>query len=149
MKYRELAGVKLGEVLMVNGTPLKVEKIQRYQGKIDSWLDLIALTPNGEWLVEMEGGNVREYKEVLDLPNVNPSMDEVDYRERHWEVDESRVRAKVIVETADEKIEEPSVCSVYSNQKDNSLLGIETRGGKTFVWYSDRILSPRDIIKKA
>ena len=145
MKYSELMKVARGVVLTVGKELFKVDRIQRYKCRTDSWLNHVFITPAGEWVLELEDGKIREWKQILDLHGVTPKVKVVRYRDRRWKWDES-TRANVIVETAEGMIKEPSLTSVYIDPQDDTvLLSIETRGNKFFVWYSDRVISPRDI----
>ena len=146
MKYSELMKVARGVILTVGKELFKVDRIQRYKCRTDSWLNHVFQTPAGELVLELSDGEVREWKQVFDMQWATPDLDVVKYNGRHWEVDESRVRAKTTIETADGVTQESSVTSVYIDPKDDKvLLAIETRGDKLFVWYSDRMISPKNI----
>ena len=146
MKYNEVMKVEPGTVLLVNGEPFEVHRVSNYQCRTASWLNLVMQTLSGEKVLELSDGKIREWTQVLDMPDAGVEMETVDYHGHHFEVDESRVRAKTLSRNVAGKIQENSVTSVYVDELDEHvLLSIETRGDKLFVWYSDRVISPKDI----
>jgi len=146
MEYNEVMEVEPGAMLLVGGEPFEVQRVSKYQCRTASWLDLATQTPSGEKVLELSDGEIRVWQQVPDLSNVSPATDLVDYRGHHFEVDESRVRAKTATRNVAGEVQEDSVTSVYVDEKDESvLLSIETRGEKLFVWYSDRMVFPKYI----
>lgn len=147
MQYKEAMKLKRGVALLVLMEKFVVDRIQRYESRTASWLNHVYQRKDGsEWVLELEDGKIREWQQVLDLQDVNPKLKFVRCLGRRWKWDET-TRANVIVETADGVAKEVSVTSVYTDPKDDKvLLSIETRGDKLFVWYSDRVISPGDIM---
>lgn len=150
MKYNEVMKVEPGTVLLVGGEPFEVHRVSNYKCRTASWLNLIAQTPRGEEVLELSDGGIRLWRQVFAFAyrnDISPATESVDYRGHYFEVDESRVRAKTITRNvAGEEIQEDSVTSVYVDERDESvLLSIETKGEKFFVWYSDKMISPKNI----
>lgn len=146
MKCNEVMKVEPGTVLLVGGEPFEVHRVSKYQCRTASWLNLVTQTSSGEKVLELSDGEIRLWQQVFDLSDVSPATDSVDYRGHHFEVDESRVRAKTATRNVAGEIQEDSITSVYVDERDESvLLAIETKGEKLFIWYSDKMVSPKDI----
>ena len=148
MKYNEVMKVGPGTVLLVNSELFQVLRVSGYKCRTASWLNLAARTSSGgEKVLELSDGDIRLWRQVFDLSGVSPATESVDYHGHHFEVDESRVRAKTVTRNvAGKDVQEDSVTSVYVDEKDESgLLSIETKGEKLFVWYSNKMVSPKNI----
>jgi len=149
MKYSDLMNVKSesGSILTVNGETFQVDQVSNYKSRTASWLNLIDQSAKVEKVLELSDGDIRLWTQVLDLPDVSPDMDVVDYRGHHFEVDESRVRAKTETRNAVGELQtELSITSVYIDEKDEDvLLSIELKGNRLFVWYSAKMIAPKDI----
>lgn len=147
MKYSELMKVEPGSILIVNSEPFQVDEVSHYTSRTAKWFNLVSKPATGEKVLELSDGDIRLWTQVLDLLDVSPDLDEVDYHGHHFEVDESRVRAEVQTRNAQGELQtELSITSVYVTDDDEDiLLSIELKGDKLFVWYSDRTISPKDI----
>lgn len=147
MEYKDLMNVGPGAVLRVEGKIFKVSQVISYKCRTNSWRNLVDQTSqSGEQVLELSDGEIRPWQQVLDLPGVTPSEESVDYRGHHFEVDESRVKAKTLIRNEAGEEKGDSVTSVYVAEDDEEiLLSIEIVEKKIFVWYSDKMISPRDI----
>lgn len=146
MKYSELIKIEPGTCLLVSSVPFAVHQVSDYKSRTAKWRNLVSETVNGEVVLEFSDGDIRQWTQVLDLLSMDPGMEEVQYRGHHFEVDESKVRAKTETRTATGVAYEVSVTSVYVDEEDEDvLLSIELKGVQIFVWYSDKMISPRNI----
>jgi hypothetical protein len=147
VEYRGLLEIKPGTVLQVAGVPFRVSQVINYKCRTTSWFNLVDQTSlDGEKVIELSDGDIRLWQQVKDLPGVSPATESVDYRGHHFEVDESRVKAKTLIRNEAGEEAGDSVTSIYVTEDDeNILLSVEIVEKKIFVWYSDRMISPREI----
>lgn len=149
MEYNRLKKLAMpGVILEVAGVSFKVDQVLAYKCPTNSWLNLVDQTSSsGEQVLELSDGDIRLWRQVLDLPGVSPAKRTVNYRGRHFKCQELMVQAKTVIrEKAGKEHTEDSVTSVYVDEKDEDiLLSIEIIEGKIFVWYSDKMIPSRDI----
>ena len=149
MKYNEVMKVEPGTNLVVGDITFPVHKVSDYKTRTnDRWRDLISKAEKAEYVLELQAGDneVRFWSQILDMPEIEPGVKELDYGGRHFEPVESGTKARVVTKDKEGTVEEDSITSVYADVEDeNILFSIERKGEKLFLWYSTLVFDLKSI----